>query len=77
MRIRYHEQKGLEASYMVRNRFIIQNIKNTCFRTGKPHTIVEDLILPAAADMAGTMLGEKAKKIIQTMISNTFFKMHQ
>jgi hypothetical protein len=34
--------------------------------TGKPHTIVEDLILPAAADMAVTMLGEKAKKTIQT-----------
>ena len=31
-------------------------------RTGKPHTIVEDLILPTAADMAGTMLGEKAPK---------------
>ena len=24
-------------------------------RTGKPHTFVEDLILPVAADMAGTM----------------------
>ena len=31
-------------------------------KTGKPHTIVEDLILPAAADMVGAMLGEKAKK---------------
>ena len=39
-------------------------------RTVKPHTIVEDLILPAAADMAGTMLGEKAKKTIQTMTSS-------
>ena len=39
-------------------------------RTGKPHTIVKDLILPATADMAGTMLGEKAKKTIQTMISS-------
>jgi hypothetical protein len=39
-------------------------------KTGKPHTIVEDLILPAAADMAGTMLGEKAKKTIQTMPSS-------
>jgi hypothetical protein len=36
-------------------------------RTGKPHTIVEGLILPAAADMAGTMLWEKAQKTIQTM----------
>jgi hypothetical protein len=25
-------------------------------RTGKPHAIVEDLILPASAGMAGTML---------------------
>ena len=31
-------------------------------RTGKPHTIVEDLILPGAADMAGTMLGDKDQK---------------
>ena len=39
-------------------------------RTDKPHTIVEDLILPAATDMAGTMLGEKAQKTIQTMSSS-------
>ena len=40
-------------------------------KTGKPHTIVEDLILPAAADMVGAMLGEKAKKNpIQTMPSS-------
>jgi hypothetical protein len=32
-------------------------------RTGKPKTIVEDLILPAAVDMAETMLGDKAKKL--------------
>ena len=38
-------------------------------KTGKSRTIVEDLILPAAADMAGAMLGEKAKKTIQTMPS--------
>ena len=31
-------------------------------RTGKPHTIVEGIILPAATDKAETMLGEKAKK---------------
>ena len=31
---------------------------------------VEDLIIPAAADMAGTMLGEKAKKNVQTMPSS-------
>ena len=39
-------------------------------RTGKPHNIVEDFILAAAADMAGTTLGEKAKKTIQTMSSS-------
>ena len=39
-------------------------------RTGKPHTIVEDLIISAATDMAGTMLGEKAQKTIQTMTSS-------
>jgi hypothetical protein len=54
-------KKRLEASYMVRYRVA---------RTGKPHTIVEDFILPAAVDMAGTMLGEKATKTIQTMPSS-------
>ena len=39
-------------------------------RTDKPHTIVGDLIISAAADMDGTMLGEKAKKNIQTMPSS-------
>ena len=46
-------KKGLEVSYVVSYRVA---------RTGKPHTIVEDLILPAAAEMTGTMLGEKANK---------------
>ena len=49
---------GLEVPYTVSYRVA---------RTGKPHTIVEGLILPAAADMAGTMLWEKAQKTIQTM----------
>ena len=40
-------------------------------KTGKPHTIVEDLILPAAADMAEAMLGEKAKQNIQPSSNNT------
>ena len=31
---------------------------------------MEDLIIPSAADMAGTMLGEKAQKTIQTMPSS-------
>ena len=39
-------------------------------RTGNPHTIVEYLILPAAADMAWTILGEKAQKTIQTITSS-------
>ena len=42
----------LEVSYMVSYRVA---------RTGKCHTIVEDLILPAAAEMAGTILEEMAK----------------
>jgi hypothetical protein len=42
-------------------------------RTGKPHTIVEDCILPAAADMDGTMLGEKAQK---NYTDNAFIKQH-
>ena len=40
-------------------------------RTGKPHSIVEDLFLPVAADMAGTMLGEKDKK---NYTDNVFIK---
>ena len=47
-------KKGLEVYYMVSYRVA---------RTGKPHTIVEDLILPAATDMAGTMLGKSPKKL--------------
>ena len=39
-------------------------------KTGKQHTIVEDLILSAVTDMVVTMLGEKAKKTIQTMPSS-------
>ena len=38
-------------------------------RTGKPHTIVEDLIIPASADMAGTILGVRPKTV-QTMTSS-------
>ena len=54
-------KKGLEASYMMSYRVA---------RTGKHHTIVEDFNLPAAADMAGTMLREKAQKTLQTMPSS-------
>ena len=46
-------KKGLEASYMVSYRVA---------RTGKPHTNVEDLIISAVEDMAGTLLGETAPK---------------
>jgi hypothetical protein len=42
-------------------------------RTDKPHTIVEDLILPADVEMAGTMLGEKAKK---NYTDNSIIKQH-
>jgi hypothetical protein len=57
-------KKGLEASYMVSYRLV---------RTGKHHAIVEDLILPAAADMVGTMLGEKSPK---NYTDNAFIKQH-
>ena len=57
-------KKGLEASYMVSYRVA---------STGKPHTIVEDFILHAAADMAGTMLGEKAQK---KYTNNAIIKQH-
>ena len=57
-------KKWLEASYMVSYRVA---------KTGKPHTMVEDFILPAAADMAGTMLGEKAPK---KTTDNALIKQH-
>ena len=47
-------KKGLEASYM------------GCYRvasTGKPRTIVEDFIIPPAADMVETMPGGGQKKL--------------
>lgn len=31
-------------------------------KNGKPHTIGEDLILPAAKEMVGVVIGEKAAK---------------
>ena len=52
-------KKGLEASYMVIYRVA---------KTGKPHTIVEDLILPAAEDMAGStyqLLSKRASLKLQ------------
>ena len=57
-------KKGLEASYIVSYRVT---------RTGKPHTIVKHFILPAATDMAGAMLGGKAKK---THTDHDFIKQH-
>jgi hypothetical protein len=59
--------KELEDHYMVSYRVA---------RTGKAHTIVEDLILPADADMAGTMLREKAKKTVSCPHVNAFIKQH-
>lgn len=52
---------GVEASYMVSYRVA---------KAGKPHTIVEELIVPAAMDMAEKMLGEKAKRTFQKMPSS-------
>ena len=53
-------------------------VKYRVARTGKPNTIVEDLILPATVDLAGTILREKAQKTIQTMTSsNNSFTTHQ
>ena len=57
-------KKGLEASYMVSYRVA---------RTGKPHTIVEDLILPAAVDMAGQCWGERQKNYMDTLHQTTLF----
>jgi hypothetical protein len=58
-------KKGLEESYMVTYRVA---------RTGKPHITVEDFILPAAADLSGTTLGEKAKnKLYRQRLHQTLF----
>ena len=45
--------KAVEASYCVTKMVV---------KTGKPHTIGEDLILPAAKEMVGVVIGEKAAK---------------
>jgi hypothetical protein len=45
----------LLASYEVANRI------TTC---KKPHTIAEELILPAAVDMVNIMIGESAGKLL-------------
>ena len=45
--------KAVEVSYRV---------AKLIAKTGKPHTIGEDLILPAAKEMVGVMIGEKAAK---------------
>ncbi|XP_026093452.1 zinc finger BED domain-containing protein 5-like [Carassius auratus] len=45
--------KAVEASYRV---------ANLIAKAGKPHTIGETLILPAAKEMVGVMCGEKARK---------------
>lgn len=51
-------KKALEARCMVNYRVA---------KAGKCHTVVEDLIVPAAFDMAEIMLGEKAKQTLQMM----------
>ncbi|XP_039877592.1 zinc finger BED domain-containing protein 5-like [Simochromis diagramma] len=51
----------LQASYMVSYRVA---------KNSKPHTFVEDLILPAALDMVGTIWGKRQKKTIQSIPSS-------
>jgi hypothetical protein len=48
--------KALEASYIV-------SLKAD--KAGKPHTIGESLLLPAAKDMANTVLGGKVAKQLE------------
>ena len=57
-------RKGLEASYMVSYRVA---------KTGKPHTIVEDLILPAVHRYGWGNVGGKGKK---NYTDNAFIKQH-
>jgi hypothetical protein len=45
--------KAVEASYKVSLRIA---------KAGKPHTTAESLLLPAAKDMASSVLGEKVAK---------------
>jgi hypothetical protein len=47
-------------------------VSNRVAKTNKSHIVVEDIILPAAEDMAWEMLGEKAKQTMQT----GFIKQH-
>ncbi|MBN3285954.1 ZBED5 protein, partial [Polyodon spathula] len=49
----------------------IKAFEASCFvsyrvaKSGNPHTIAEELIVPAATDMVTTMFGVKAQKLIQ------------
>jgi hypothetical protein len=44
-------------------------------KAGKPHTIAEELILPAAKAMVGAMVGEEAAKDLNLMaLSNDTVK---
>jgi predicted CoA-binding protein len=50
--------KAVEASYKVTLRIA---------KAGKPHTIGESLLLPAAKDMANSVLGEKVAKQLESI----------
>jgi hypothetical protein len=50
--------KAVEASYKVSLRIAI---------AGKPQTIVESLLLPAAKDMASSVLGKKVAKQLESI----------
>lgn len=60
------DSKYLRASYLASLR-IVKDVK--------PHTVGETLILPAAKDMAQTIIGEKAtKELDKIQQSNNYFK---
>jgi hypothetical protein len=60
----------LLASYKVAHRII---------KCKKPHTIVEELILPAAVDMVNIMIGESAGKLLSKvpLSNNTISRRRQ
>jgi hypothetical protein len=51
--------KAVEASYKISLRIA---------KAGKPHTIGESLLLTAAEDMAGSVLGEKVAKQLESIL---------
>ena len=60
----YAQSRREYAKYKCDNFFYLHIFKQYIYIFQRGYTIVEDFILPAAVDMAGTMMVEKVKETI-------------